>query len=157
MAKVNHDWKVLPHRPIEQLAENLWRVQGSLEGMAIRRVMTLVRRASGELVIHNGIALDEESMASIEGWGKPATILVPNGYHRLDAPAFASRYPDAKVLVHAGYSHVLETASERWYPMALYFREITGIDPVTVDDTLTKPLFDFGRSRLLDGIFAFLL
>jgi hypothetical protein len=43
--------------------------------------------------------------------------------------------PDARVLVHAGYSHILEEASERWYPMALYFREITGIDPVTVDQT----------------------
>jgi hypothetical protein len=43
--------------------------------------------------------------------------------------------PDAKVLVHAGFGHILEEASERWHPMAVYFREITGIDPVTVDQT----------------------
>jgi hypothetical protein len=43
--------------------------------------------------------------------------------------------PDARILVHAGYSHVLEEATERWSPMALYFRELTGIDPVTVDQT----------------------
>jgi hypothetical protein len=42
---------------------------------------------------------------------------------------------EAKVLVHAGYSHVLEQASERFTPMALYFHQITGIDPVTVDQT----------------------
>jgi hypothetical protein len=42
---------------------------------------------------------------------------------------------EAKVLVHAGYSHVLERASARFTPMALYFRQITGIDPVTVDQT----------------------
>jgi hypothetical protein len=43
--------------------------------------------------------------------------------------------PGAKVLVHAGFSHILEEASDRWYPMALYFKEMTGIDPVTVDQT----------------------
>jgi len=42
---------------------------------------------------------------------------------------------EAKVLVHAGYSHVLERASERFTPMALYFHQLTGIDPVTVDQT----------------------
>jgi hypothetical protein len=51
------------------------------------------------------------------------------------ARATVEQDPDAKVLVHAGYSHVLESASERFYPMAVYFRERTGIDPVTVDQT----------------------
>lgn len=41
--------------------------------------------------------------------------------------------PDAKVLVHAGFNHILEEATEDWYPMALYFREISGINPVTID------------------------
>ncbi len=41
--------------------------------------------------------------------------------------------PDAKVLVHAGFNHILEEATESWYPMALYFREISGINPVTID------------------------
>ena len=41
--------------------------------------------------------------------------------------------PDAKVLVHAGFNHILEEATEGWYPMALYFREISGINPVTID------------------------
>jgi hypothetical protein len=43
--------------------------------------------------------------------------------------------PAAKVLVHAGYSHVLEEVSPGWSPMALYFRRMSGIDPVTVDQT----------------------
>ncbi len=43
--------------------------------------------------------------------------------------------PEARVLVHAGFSHILERETERWYPMALYLREMTGIDPVTVDQT----------------------
>lgn len=52
----------------------------------------------------------------------------------LDAAIFQVD-PSAKVLVHAGYSHIVEKATERWHPMALYFRDLTGIDPVTVDQT----------------------
>lgn len=43
--------------------------------------------------------------------------------------------PDAKVLVHAGFSHVKEVVSPAFYPMAAYFTEMTGINPVTVDQT----------------------
>lgn len=43
---------------------------------------------------------------------------------------------DAKVLVHAGYAHIKENVVESWYPMAVYFHEITGINPVTIDQTV---------------------
>ncbi len=92
----------MPHGPIERLAENFWRVRGELARMPIGRVMTLARRSDGTVVIHNAIALEEAMMAEIEAWGRPATILVPNRFHRLDAPAFAARYPDARVLCPAG-------------------------------------------------------
>ena len=45
------------------------------------------------------------------------------------------QHPDAKVLVHAGFGHVEEVVSPRFYPMAVYFTEMTGIDPVTVVQT----------------------
>jgi hypothetical protein len=44
--------------------------------------------------------------------------------------------PTAKVLVHAGYAHIKEHADSTWSPMAAYLRELTGIDPVTVDQTM---------------------
>ena len=44
--------------------------------------------------------------------------------------------PAAKVLVHCGYAHLRETVSAGWTPMAHYFREATGLDPLTVDQTL---------------------
>jgi hypothetical protein len=43
--------------------------------------------------------------------------------------------PGAKVLVHAGYAHIQERPVGTWTPMAWYLRELTGIDPVTVDQT----------------------
>jgi len=99
---VHTEWTVMPHGPIERLADNLWRVRGELARMPIGRVMTLARRSDGVVVIHNAIALEESLMAEIEAWGRPGYILVPNRFHRLDAPAFAARYPDARVLCPAG-------------------------------------------------------
>ncbi|MCA9634566.1 MAG: hypothetical protein KC420_00840 [Myxococcales bacterium] len=102
MAKANDRWTVLPHKPIEKLSDHVWRVQGSLPNMALKRVMTIAKRGDGGLVIHNGICLDDASMAEIDAWGPVACILVPNAYHRLDAPVFKQRYPNAKVLCPRG-------------------------------------------------------
>jgi hypothetical protein len=102
VAKAHEDWKVLPHDPIERVTENLWRVEGSLGNGPMRRVMTLVRLADGRLVIHNAMALEQELMDEIEAWGTPAFLIVPNGYHRLDARVFKVRYPQLQVLCPAG-------------------------------------------------------
>lgn len=102
MAKANATWTVLPHGPIEKLSPSLWRVEAKLAGMDMKRVMAIGKRADGTLVIHNGIALGDAEMAEIDAWGKVAAIIVPNGYHRLDAKVFADRYPDAQVLCPPG-------------------------------------------------------
>jgi hypothetical protein len=102
MAKTNSEWNVLPHGPIEKLAENLWWVQGSLKGMSLKRVMVIVRLNDGRLVIHNGIALEEGAMKEIEAFGTPAYLVVPNPGHRLDAPAYKRRYPSLTVVAPKG-------------------------------------------------------
>src|ERR1019366_8213859 len=59
MAKASYEtWTVLPHGPIEPLEDNLWRVEGSLPNMPLKRVMTVARLGSGDLVVHNPVALD---------------------------------------------------------------------------------------------------
>ena len=102
MAKASNEWRVLSHGPIEELAENLWRVSGSIPMMSLRRTMTIARLADGRLVIHSAIALDEPAMQRIEQWGTPAFLIVPNGYHRMDAPAYKKRYPALTVLAPSG-------------------------------------------------------
>jgi hypothetical protein len=102
MATPKATWTVHPHQPLEQLSENVWRLEGELPRMPLRRVMTIVRRADGTVVIHNGIAVEAEVLARIEALGPISAIIVPNGYHRIDAPAFAERYPDAKVFCPVG-------------------------------------------------------
>lgn len=95
-------WRVLPHGPIQKLTENLWWVQGSLPGMSLKRVMTVVRKGNGELVIHSAIALEESAMRELEAWGTPSYLIIPNRGHRLDAPAYKSRYPALKVFTPRG-------------------------------------------------------
>ena len=93
---------MLPHGPIEKLSERLWRVEGSLKDIAMKRVMAIAKKPDGTLVIHNGIALDDARMAELDALGKVTTIVVPNGYHRLDAKVYAERYPDAKIVCPPG-------------------------------------------------------
>ncbi len=96
------EWKVAPHGPLEQLSPHLWRMQGDVPGAPLKRVMAVAKRADGTLVVHSAIALEEELMKEIDGWGKVAFIVVPNGFHRIDAPRYKERYPDAKVLAPTG-------------------------------------------------------
>lgn len=102
MPKANDTWKVLPHRPIEQLDDRVWRIEGDLPDMPLKRVMTVVKTGAGALVVHNAVALDDAAMKEIDAWGPVETLLVPNGYHRLDAKVFHERYPKARVLCPAG-------------------------------------------------------
>lgn len=102
MPKAFSDWKVLPHGPLEKLSDNLWWVWGSLPGMSLRRCMTIARLGDGRLVIHNAIALGDEGMRELESLGTPAFLIVPNGAHRLDAPAYKRRYPELSVFAPRG-------------------------------------------------------
>lgn len=95
-------WTVLPHGPLQQLEENLWRVEGGLPRGPLKRVMTVVRRSDGALLVHSAIAMDASSMAQLDALGPVAHIVVPNGFHRMDAPRFKARYPKARVYCPPG-------------------------------------------------------
>lgn len=43
--------------------------------------------------------------------------------------------PQAKILVHGGRTHIQKTKLETWALMGWHFKQITGIDPLTVDQT----------------------
>ncbi|MFO0726842.1 MAG: hypothetical protein U1E65_23860 [Myxococcota bacterium] len=102
MPQFHREWTVLPHDPLERLAPSVWRVSAGLEGAPMKRVMSVLKRADGQLVVHSGIALAPAQMQALEAEGPVGFILVPNGFHRLDAFAFKQRYPNAKVLCPAG-------------------------------------------------------
>jgi hypothetical protein len=97
MAKCFTTWTVLPHERIAKHSENLWSVSGNMPGGNQRR-MSVARRADGRLVLHNAIALDADEMDELEAFGKPAFLVVPNGFHRMDSKIYKQRYPDLAVL-----------------------------------------------------------
>jgi hypothetical protein len=106
MAKALDTWKVLPHEPIQRLEENLWYVRGMLG--RIQRMMAVARLSDGRLVVYNAIALDEAEMRELEGWGRPAFLVVPNAGHRNDAKIWKQRYPQLKVISPAGAKNRVE-------------------------------------------------
>lgn len=97
MAKCFTSWTVLPHEPVTKHSENFWSVSGNMPGGNQRR-MSVARRSDGKLVLHNAIALDADEMTELEAFGKPAFLVVPNGFHRMDAKIYKQRYPDMAVL-----------------------------------------------------------
>ena len=103
---------MLAHGPLLKLADNLLWVQGAIPGMSLKRCMVVVRLNDGKLVIHNGIALGAAEMTELERFGTPAFLLVPNGGHRLDAPAYKERYPALRVLTPKGSRERVEQVIE---------------------------------------------
>jgi hypothetical protein len=91
-------WTVLPHGKVANLGDNLRAVEGTLPRGHVPRRMVVARRADGRLLFYNAIPLAEEAMASLEAFGAPAFLVVPNQFHRLDVHAFKERYPGLQVL-----------------------------------------------------------
>jgi len=91
---------------LERLEDNLWRAEASVPKMPLQRVMTVAKLASGGLVVHSAIALPD--YAELDALGPVKFIVVPNGWHRLDAKVYAERYPEAKVLGPPGSKKKIE-------------------------------------------------
>jgi len=107
MPKPNDHWKILPHGPLTQLAQNLYTVTGQLRmplGETTRR-MTVVRLSDNRLAIYSAIALNDSEMTKLEALGKPTYLIVPSDIHRLDAKPWRDRYPDLMVLAPPGSRH----------------------------------------------------
>lgn len=91
-------WQAASHGPLTEVAPGLWIVDATLDLLPIGRRMTLWRTADGGLAVHSAVACDAATMAAIDALGPVRWIVVPSGHHRLDAPRFKARYPDAQVV-----------------------------------------------------------
>ena len=104
MSAALKEWKVLPHGPLVNVADNIITAEGEIHMPVgnIHRRMTIVRLRDGRLVVWSAVSLDEDQMQSIERFGRPAFLIVPNPYHRTDAQAWKERYPDMLVVAPEG-------------------------------------------------------
>ncbi|HVV83019.1 MAG TPA: DUF4336 domain-containing protein, partial [Kofleriaceae bacterium] len=101
MASFPPHWTIARHGALTALADGLWTVDAELSSLPIGRRMTLVRLPDGGLAVHSAVACDDATMAAIDRLGPVRFVIVPSGFHRLDAPAFAARYPDARIVTTA--------------------------------------------------------
>lgn len=88
---------IFPYGPPVALAPNLWQVTGSL-AIPVPRNMTLVRGASGGLLLYSVIAMHEDGLRALEALGRPAVMVIPHRRHQMDAPFYKARYPQLRVL-----------------------------------------------------------
>jgi hypothetical protein len=104
MPKPSQHWNVRPHGKLSQIDDGILTVTGPIRmplGSFPRR-MTVVRLRDARLVIWSAIALDEKEMATLEAFGRPAFLIVPNDHHRLDARTWKERYPQLQVVAPKG-------------------------------------------------------
>jgi hypothetical protein len=62
--------------------------------------------------------------------------------------------PAAKILVHAGYSHICEEKIGSYAPMGYWFKKISGINPFTIEQTTLTQGSDFEYGRLYYDFFT---
>jgi hypothetical protein len=102
---------VLPHGKLSEIDDNILTVTGEIHvPMYLTRRMTVVRLIDSRLVIFSAIALDEDEMASLEAYGRPAFLIVPSDKHRLDAGIWKDRYPAMQVVAPEGARAKVEKA-----------------------------------------------
>ncbi|HSW06501.1 hypothetical protein [Aquabacterium sp.] len=104
MTQPFQQWTVLPHGKLSRIDDNLLTVVGEIHMplMDLPRRMTVVRLNDGRLVVYSAIALDDDEMASLEAFGRPAFLIVPSDKHRLDAKIWKDRYPGMQVVAPEG-------------------------------------------------------
>jgi hypothetical protein len=104
MTRPFQQWKVLPHGKLTAIDADILTVTGEIHMPLTNfpRRMTVVRLNDSRLIIYNAIALDEDEMAALEAYGRPAFLIVPSDHHRLDARIWKDRYPAIQVVAPAG-------------------------------------------------------
>jgi hypothetical protein len=91
---------IYPCTAPEKVAEGIWLVRGNLS-YPLHRNMVIIRLATGELVLHSVIAMEEAGLEALEALGTPAYSIVPSVLHVMDAPFYKARYPAMKQLAPA--------------------------------------------------------
>jgi hypothetical protein len=95
-------WTVVGQPTIEEVSDTLWIVRGHVPKLPLGRFMVVARMEDGRLLVHNAVALPPADQRRLDAFGEIGFIVVPSGYHRLDAKRFAARYPDAEIVCPAG-------------------------------------------------------
>lgn len=91
---------------MEQIAENVWVLRFPLRllGVAIGRTVTIIRLASGKLVIHSTAPFNHADVAAIRALGQPGWLLDVSLFHDSLAKEGRAAFPDVPYLAPEGFS-----------------------------------------------------
>ncbi len=78
-------------------SSELWTLAADWQETAFRRRMTVMKLATGGLLVHSAVDLRAEQWAELQSFGPVEGILVPNFFHDSEAPVYAHRFPGAKL------------------------------------------------------------
>ncbi len=127
---------VLPHGPLVAIGPRLWILTGRLKRGSMTRNMVVHKLASGGLLIHSAIAVDEETLEQMTMQGKPEVMIVPNRFHRMDARVWKERFPNLIVLAPRAAVASVEkviavdaTCEERLPPLGVNVLQPPGVKP----------------------------
>ncbi|KND00511.1 uncharacterized protein SPPG_04823 [Spizellomyces punctatus DAOM BR117] len=91
--------RVQPHGPLEKVTDGLWIVTGIVPGSNMPRIMPVYRPPnSTSLLLYSVLCADESTMAEIDALGTVTHIYIPCSWHTIDAAAYKTRYPNAKLI-----------------------------------------------------------
>ena len=146
---------------MEQLAENVWVLRFPLRlfGMAIGRTVTIIRLASGRLVIHSTAPFTPAHVAAIRQLGEPAWLLDATLFHDSFTAEGSAAFPGVPYLAPEGFSKVSGVTTAPLTPPPLEWAaelevlELGGMPKVREHAVLHRPsrtlivgdlLFNFG-------------
>jgi hypothetical protein len=91
-------------RALIPFADDIWTAESprTFLGMEVGARMTVVRLASGFLLVHSPIHPTDAIREELSRLGEVRFIIAPNKYHHLYAGEFAVAYPDARLYVAPG-------------------------------------------------------
>ena len=99
---------------ITSLADNLWTLQYPLTmlGAHINRTVTIIRLASGKLVIHSTAPFSSEDVAAIRALGEPGWLVEAASVHDTFAKEGHAVFPDIPYLAPEGFSERAEVPTQ---------------------------------------------
>ena len=103
--------RVLPHGPLVQVRPDLYMVSGQLPHGTVGRRMAIIRlKPDNRLLVYSAMRLSEAAMKEVEELGEVGVVIVPNGWHRMDAAWYRERYPRALFLGPEDFRERIEKA-----------------------------------------------
>lgn len=162
---------------MEQLSEDLWVAESSLRfaGVRLGTRMTVIRLASGELVLISPIAPSHKLRKQVEAHGTVTHLIAPNKLHHLFIGEWGRLYPDAFMFVapgletkrpELGTATVLKRHPEAVWAGELdqvvveglpFINEVVFFHPASRSLVLTDLAFNVGRESPALTRFAFRL